>query len=92
MPLLWKRTKVTVPVLLLFGAEDELVPPQATIAETLRILHEHGNPSVVVREFPGADHTLHVPPPDPDGWPKNAPGFLEALTQFAQGSGAATSR
>ena len=75
---------VKVPVMLLFGQNDELVPPERSIAETTRLLNEHGNRAVTVRIFPGADHTLHVPPADADGWPHNAPGFPAALAEFAR--------
>ena len=81
-----------VPVLVLFGADDELVPPEESIAETVRILKDHGNRAFAVRVFPGADHTLHVPAGEPGGWPHVVPGFFEAVTSFAQSAGAASSR
>ena len=83
---------VKVPVLVLFGADDELVPPEESIAETVRILKDHGNRAFAVRVFPGADHTLHVPAGEPGGWPHVVPGFFEAVTSFAQSAGAASSR
>lgn len=75
---------VSIPVLILFGANDRLVPPQASIAQTARILKAHGNRNVWVLVFPGADHTLRVPPVSSDGWPHNALGFLSTLAKFAQ--------
>jgi pimeloyl-ACP methyl ester carboxylesterase len=74
---------VRVPVLLLFGSNDRLVPPQESIAEATRILKNNGNPNVWVRFFSGADHTLRIPPASIDGWPHNAPGFLDTLARFA---------
>ncbi len=74
---------VRVPVLLLFGASDRLVPPGESIATTSRILEAHDPSRVVVRVFPGADHTLRVPPETPDGWPHNAPGFPAVIVEFA---------
>jgi len=41
-------------------------------------------PTVTVRVFPGADHTLRIPPADSDGWPHNAAGFPAILAAFAQ--------
>ncbi len=81
----WAR--VTMPVLLLFGADDRLVPPQTTIAETVRILKNAGNANVTVLVFPGADHTLRVPPASAEGWPHNAPGLLETIDAFAEHAG-----
>ena len=78
---------VRVPVLILFGANDEIVPPRESIADTVRILTEHGNANVTVRVFPGADHTLRIPPTARDGWPHNARGFPDVLAAFAQHPG-----
>jgi hypothetical protein len=78
---------VNVPVLILFGADDEIVPPRESIADTVSILKEHGNANVTVHVFPGADHTLRTPPADRDGWPHNAAGFPDVLTAFAQHPG-----
>ena len=75
---------VRIPVLILFGANDQLVPVQQTIAETAGVLKEHGNANVTVRVFPNADHTLRTPPANADGWPHNATGFPDVLIQFAQ--------
>jgi uncharacterized protein len=76
---------VRVPVLLLFGADDALVPAQASITQTTAILRSHGNDRVIARVFPGADHTLRVPPPTAEGWPHNAAGFPQIIVSFAQG-------
>ena len=75
---------VKVPVLILFGADDKLVPVQESIVETTRILKDNGNADVWVRVFPEADHTLRIPPSTSEGWPHNAPGFLETLARFAK--------
>ena len=74
---------VRVPVLLLFGSGDRLVPPGESVATTLRILKAHDPSRVVVRVFPGADHMLRVPPAIPDGWPHNAAGFPAVIVEFA---------
>jgi uncharacterized protein len=76
---------VSVPVLLLFGGADALVPAQASVAQTVAALKSHGNERVIVRIFPGADHTLRVAPPTAGGWPHNATGFPEIIVTFARG-------
>ncbi len=76
---------VRVPVLLLFGAEDELVPPRRSITEITTILNQHGDKNVTVRVFAGADHTLRVPPSSPDGWPKLPAGFPDVIVTFVKG-------
>jgi alpha-beta hydrolase superfamily lysophospholipase len=78
---------VHVPVLILFGANDEIVPPRDSVAETVRILKEHDNTNVTVHVFVGADHTLRIPPTGRDGWPHNARGFPDVLAAFAQHPG-----
>lgn len=78
---------VRVPVLILFGANDEVVAPRESIAQTVSILKAHGNANVTVRVFPGADHTLRIPPAGRDGWPHNAAGFPDMLVTFAQHPG-----
>ena len=80
---------VRVPVLILFGANDEVVAPRESIAETVRILKEHGNANVTVHVFAGADHTLRTLPADRDGWPHNAAGFPDILVAFARHPGRA---
>jgi len=77
---------VKVPVLLLFGGDDKLVPPRESIGQTSSILKANGNTQVTVRIFPGADHTLRVPPATPDGWPHNAEGFPDIIVAFADGA------
>ncbi len=75
---------VRVPVLLIFGAKDSIVPPQESIAATARILKTHYNPKVSVRLFPGADHTERVPAATPGGWPHNAAGFPDIIATFVR--------
>ena len=75
---------VSVPVVIFFGSNDKLVPPQESIAQTTRILENNGNRNVWVRVFSGADHTLRIPPAATGGWPHNAPGFLDTLAKFAK--------
>ena len=82
----WSR--VRVPVLLLFGANDALVPPRATIATVDSILRAHGiRPAVVV--FPHADHNLQVSlragrsPHLAPGYPDVVVRWIDALPRTA---------
>jgi uncharacterized protein len=75
---------VRVPVLVLFGADDALVPVRSSVDATLRLLRAHDDSHVTVRVFPNADHTLRVPSADPHGWPHVAAGFPDILAAFAQ--------
>ena len=73
---------VRVPVSILFGGKDDVVPVQSSISQTVAILKRNGNSNVTVRVFDGADHTLHVPPASPDGWPHLPDGFPDAIPAF----------
>ena len=77
---------VRVPVLLLFGAKDALVPVQSSISQVVAILKQSGNANVTVRIFDDADHTLHVPPQSPDGWPHLPDGFPDVIANFIFGN------
>ena len=73
---------VRVPVFIIFGGKDALVPVRSSIFQTVGTLMKHGNSNVTVRIFDNADHTLHVPPKSPDGWPHLPNGFPEAIAEF----------
>ena len=77
--------QVRVPVLILFGGKDALVPVAPSIAETSAILTGHGNRRVEVRVFAEADHTLHVPPRTSGGWPHLPAGFPNVIADFVRG-------
>jgi alpha-beta hydrolase superfamily lysophospholipase len=72
----WSR--VRVPVLLLYGADDQRVPAAASAERITAALRQAGNENVTVRVYPGADHTLRLPP-GPSGWPVTPPGYLTDL-------------
>jgi uncharacterized protein len=74
---------VRVPVLIIFGARDELVSPQQSIEQTTSILNMHDTNKVMVRVFADTDHTLHIPPQSPNGWPKLPAGFPDIIATFA---------
>ena len=73
---------VTVPVLLLYGGDDEVVPTYESIETIRRILRSNGNHAVTVRVLPHADHTLRIPPSDSNGWLRYAPGFPAVLRDW----------
>ncbi|MFL5539888.1 MAG: alpha/beta hydrolase family protein [Longimicrobiaceae bacterium] len=79
-PLEW-WSRVRVPVLLLYGAEDQRVPAEESAARIAAALRGAGNRDVTVRIFPGADHTFRLPP-GASGWPVTAPGYLSALLDW----------
>ena len=79
-PLVWWR-KVRCPVLLVYGAEDRRVPARESAARIERALRGAGNTKVTARIFPGADHTLRLPP-GPSGWPDTAPGYMTTLLDW----------
>lgn len=73
---------ISVPVLILFGGQDELVPSRQTVDQTVEILKSHGNAKVTARIFADADHTVHVPPRSADGWPTLPHGYPDIIIQF----------
>lgn len=75
---------VHVPVLILFGGKDALVPVKQSVAETRAILIQHGDTGVTVRIFGDADHTLHVPPKDSGAWPHLPSGFPDVIATFVE--------
>jgi dipeptidyl aminopeptidase/acylaminoacyl peptidase len=75
----WAR--VRVPVLLIYGAEDQRVPAAESAARIAATLRDAGNADVTVRILPGADHTFRLPP-GPGGWPVTAPDYLPSLLDW----------
>lgn len=75
----WSR--VRVPVLLLYGADDLRVPPAQSATRIAASLLSAGNGDVTVRVYPRADHTLRLPP-GPSGWPVSAPGYVSDLLDW----------
>jgi dienelactone hydrolase len=75
----WAR--VRVPVLLMYGAEDQRVPAAESAARIAAALRDAGNADVTVRILPGADHTFRLPP-GPGGWPVTAPDYLPSLLDW----------
>jgi pimeloyl-ACP methyl ester carboxylesterase len=66
--------QIRVPVLALLGADDPIVPVDASVA----VYETAVRPELLeVRVFPGADHRMQVGDP-----PRLADGYLDALTAF----------
>ena len=75
----WSR--VGAPVLLLYGAQDERVPPTISADALARALRQAGVP-VSVRIYDGADHAFRLAPQE-GGWPRTAPGYVEDMLDWA---------
>lgn len=78
----WSR--VRVPVLLIYGAEDQRVPAAESAARIAAALRDAGNADVTVRILPGANHTFRLPPGS-GGWPVTAPDYLPSLLDWLKG-------
>jgi dienelactone hydrolase len=77
----WRRIKI--PVLLVYGAHDERVPPRESVSAIQAALKSGGNGNVTVKMYPNADHTFTiVDPPRTGGWPKHEPAYAEVLVNW----------
>jgi dienelactone hydrolase len=76
-PLAW-WARVRVPVLLIYGAEDQRVPAAASADRIAAVLREARNTQLTTRILPGADHTFRLRP-GPSGWPVTAPDYIPSL-------------
>lgn len=80
-PLDW-WARVRVPVLLIYGADDERVPARASAERISGVLAEHApDVPVTVRILPGADHTFRLAP-GAGGWPRTAPDYLPTILHW----------
>ncbi len=76
---------IDVPVLLLYGERDEVVPPRKSIDVITALLAANHDTAVTVRVLSGADHTLRVPAADALGWPRYADGFPALVADWING-------
>jgi dipeptidyl aminopeptidase/acylaminoacyl peptidase len=77
----WRRIKV--PVLLVYGAHDERVPPRESVSAIQAALKAGGNGNVTVKMYSHADHTFTiVDPPHKGGWPKHEPDYADVLVNW----------
>jgi alpha-beta hydrolase superfamily lysophospholipase len=70
-----------VPVLLLYGSDDQRVQAAQSAERIAAALRTAGNTDVTVRLYPGADHTFRLPPAS-SGWPITAPGYVTDLLDW----------
>ena len=80
----WRQVKV--PVLLLFGARDERVPPKESSAAIIAAMRAAGNADVTLRVFPEADHTFSLPTSN-GGWGRREPEFANTIVAWASQHG-----
>ena len=78
---------IGVPVLLLYGERDDVVPPRKSIDAIAGLLKRNHDTAVTVRVLGGADHALRVPPADALGWPRYADGFPALIVDWINGVG-----
>lgn len=80
-------SKVTVPVLALFGEKDTQVPPSANVEPLKAALKKAGNQDVTVTIIPGANHLFQAAqtgsPNEYQTLPKEfAPGVVDAIVNW----------
>lgn len=80
----WRR--VTVPVLLLYGEEDDRVPARRSAARIAEAYLGAIGPRLDVIFFPIADHNFYLPRDAAEkfAWPKSAPGFPDRMIEWVQ--------
>lgn len=77
----WRQIKT--PVLLVYGAHDERVPPRESADAIEAALKSGGNRNVTLKIYANADHTFTiVDPPQKGGWPKHEPDYAEMLVNW----------
>jgi uncharacterized protein len=82
-PLQWRQVKA--PVLLVYGAHDERVPPLESIAAITAALKKGGNNNLTVKLYPDADHTfVIVEKTNRAGWPRHEPDYATTLTNWVK--------
>jgi pimeloyl-ACP methyl ester carboxylesterase len=69
--------KISVPVLEIFGEEDELVPVDKSLEILKQTFERSGNKDVTVKVFPGADHGIQIF--SRRGERQFAPGYVEMM-------------
>lgn len=79
---LWEKLKV--PVLLIYGEKDRLIPVSQSIVNIERALRKAGNRDYSIIVLPRAAHnfTINPEPDQPFEWPVVAPGFSEIVTAW----------
>ncbi|MGA2716832.1 MAG: alpha/beta fold hydrolase [Bryobacteraceae bacterium] len=77
----WRQIKA--PVLLVYGAHDERVPPRESANAIQAALKSGGNKNVTLKTYSNADHTFTiVDPPHKGGWPRHEPEYTDMLVNW----------
>lgn len=77
----WRLVKI--PVLLIYGAHDERVPPRESASAIQTALKLAGNKHVTLKTYLDADHTFTIiDPPLKGGWPKHEPDYANVLVSW----------
>ncbi len=77
----WQRIKA--PVLLIYGAHDERVPPRESASVIQAALKSGGNANVTLKTYSDSDHTFTiVDPPRTGGWPKHELDYADMLVNW----------
>ena len=80
-PLAW-WAKIRVPILLIYGEQDQRVPARESAARIAAAVQRQApDVDLSVRILPGADHTFRLPP-GPGGWPMTAPDYVPSLLRW----------
>jgi pimeloyl-ACP methyl ester carboxylesterase len=79
-PLSW-WARIRVPVLLVYGEEDERVPAEASRDAILQAIGDQA--PVETRIFESADHTFRVRRPG-DVWPRTVEGYPDAVLEWLE--------
>jgi uncharacterized protein len=79
---LWE--KLRVPVLLIYGEKDRLIPVSQSIVNIERALKRAGNKDYSIVILPRAAHNFNISPDpgQPFEWAQVAPGFAEIVTAW----------
>ncbi|MGH7570661.1 MAG: alpha/beta hydrolase family protein [Gemmatimonadota bacterium] len=77
-PLSWWG-RIRMPVLLVYGAEDERVPAEASREAIVRAIGDRA--PVETHVFEGADHTFRIRRPE-DVWPRTVEGYPDAILKW----------
>lgn len=78
----WAR--VRAPVLLVYGAHDERVPPAASIAAIRGALPKTTRADVKI--YPNADHSFTIVDPPSGAWPKHVEDYAQTLIAWTRGA------
>jgi dienelactone hydrolase len=79
-PLAWWG-RIRVPVLLVYGAEDERVPAEPSRDAIVQAIGDQA--PVETRIFEGADHTFRVRRPG-DAWPRTVEGYPDVILEWLE--------